>query len=257
MPSNTAELKPDAPKDTSGAIDKEAEGLGLDIGEKRRKPRKKKGAVQAQVATAETAPSQTTPSEIKVTELAQPIAEIAEQMPQPGQSGGGWGRGGGSARPLPPQSGPWPPQMGYGEPGAPGPRPSTGRGRGHRPGHFPQSVSSWGAPQPIRSASSTPMSPSEPQTFGGPSQAPQPKYIPVSTVSQSTFGKKDLPSDQQTVSQAVTQYKIPDAIRRGTVPSRAIRLLTNYLPMTINYIKVVSSQVFMIVFKGALLYGCV
>ncbi|XP_045534448.1 protein argonaute-2-like [Papilio machaon] len=223
----------EAPKGTAEVMEEEVEGLGLDLGGKKRKPRKKKSAAQAPAAPAETASAQTTPSEIRVTELVQPIAEITEQMiQQPGPSGEGsgrgrgrgHGRGRGQGRPQQ-QAGTFPPQ----------PLPSSGGGQ--ESGQIAQSSGQWNRPQPMPTAPSTPMSPSVGQTFGAPGQAPQPKYTPVSTVSQSTFGKRDLPTDKQAVTH-VSQYKIPDAIRGVTVPSRAIRLLTNYLPMSIKFIKV-------------------
>ncbi|XP_013179888.1 PREDICTED: protein argonaute-2-like [Papilio xuthus] len=231
-PSTAEKITTEAPKDSAEPIEEGVEGLGLDLGGKRRKPRKKKSAGQTQAGPAETASAQTTPSEIKATGLGQPIAEITEEMPQPGPSGEGRGRGRGQGWPQQ-QAGNFPPQRGLGHPGIFGPTTSSGRGQGSQDGQFAQ----WGRPQPTSSGPSTPMSPSEGQAFRGPGQAPQPKYTPVSTVSQSTFGKRDLP-EQRAVTQVVSQYKIPDAIRRATVPSRAIRLLTNYLPMSIKYIKV-------------------
>lgn len=164
----------------------------------------------------------------------------------------GYGRGRARGRGLGPV-----PAPGYGVPHSDqpwGPPSSSGRGmswgRGsgsqtqdRRP---PQDVGSSqdvrpsGFSRPIESTSGPMSAP----THSGPPEAKTPSDFARGRDAPSTSQPvytQPKPQEKLTVSRPSIQYRMPEAIRRITVPARTIQVLTNYLPMAIKYLKVVSA----------------
>ncbi|XP_045768424.1 protein argonaute-2-like isoform X2 [Maniola jurtina] len=201
-----------APEKKEEAKEEEAEGLGLGLGGGKRKPRKKKPAAAAGPAPAAPIPASTAPvastptfgsppAVVKPPEtVTSPIPELKMDAPPPGA-----GRGWGAPRSAPVQQAP--------------------------PAAFvPQQA-------PVQTQVATPpafVQHARPQAGRGRGQQPYDQKISVISSGQAPT----YPATSRSSTAVACRFQIPAKVPGGKVPATKTRVVTNYLEMKIQPIKV-------------------